>query len=437
MRRIIRRASRLWLPLILIPALTGVLGAQVEDLKSQDPKVRKKAAKSIGDKTGGDQQLLCAELGNLVRDPVPDVRAEVVTSLTKLASNHCLDPLVQSTRDASAEIQSMAVDGLVNFYVPGYVKFGFFNSIKSFGGNLKDRFRDPEPVVVQNFVDVRPEVIDAVAKLITGGSSLESRANAARAIGILRGKSATPELLRGLESKNATIMIESLNALKKIGDPAVGPQITPYLRDLDTKVQIAAAETVGHLRAEGAVNDLTPLVQSDDKDLRRAALIALAKIPNNGQDRLFQRYLGDKDEEMRAAAAEGLGRLGNPNDMQTLMDAFAEEKKETARLSMAFGAVALGNMNPIMYLVDHLDSTFHAGESRAFLIELARDPKVLAELYTPLTTGTRDQKIELARVIARSGNRESVPHLDRLTQDSDPKVASEAVTQLRNLQARL
>lgn len=437
MRRTLRRTSRFWLPLLLIPALAGGLAAQVEDLQSRDPKTRKKAAKKIGDKTGGDDRLLCDELGKVVRDPVPDVRAEVVTAMIKLKSQYCLEPLMTATRDASAEIQSMAVDGLVNFYVPGYVKFGFFNSLKSFGGSLKDRFRDPDPVIVQNFVEVRPEVIDSIARLITGGSSLESRANAARAVGILRGKSATEELLKGLESKNATIMIESLQALKKIGDPAVGPQITPYLRDLDTDVQIAAAETVGHLRVKGAVEDLVPLVQSDDKDLRRAALVALAKIPDNGQDRLFMRYLGDKDEQMRAAAAEGLGRVGNEQDLRTVMDAFAEEKKETARLSMAFAAVHLGNMNPLMYLVDHLDSRFHSGEARAFLIELARDPKVLSELYTPLTTGTDDQKIELARVIARSGNRESVPHLERLTHDDNTDVAAAAVTELRNLQARL
>ena len=123
--------------------------------------------------------------------------------------------------------------------------------------------------------------------------------------------------------------------------------------------------------------------------------------------------------------------------MKERLDAFAEEKKETARLSMAFAAVHLGDLKMLQYLVDGLDSTFHRLEARPFLVELARDPKVLAELYTPLTSGTRDQKIHLAHVISRSGTEESVPHLKRLTMDADSKVTEAAIVELKNLQARL
>lgn len=417
------------------------LAAQTEDLRSSEAKVRAKAADKIGDrgaKNEGDPMVFCQALGEVVDDPARKVREEVVIALIKVGTQHCIEPLQKAAKDASPEIQSMAVDGLVDFYFPGYVKFGWINSVKSFGSSLKKRFAQPEPIAVQPYVEVPSDVIRSIAPLITGGSSTESRANAARAAGILRGDEATPELKEALKSKNSMIIREAVPALEKIGDPSAGPEMVFLLRDLDKRVQRAVAEAVGQLRTREAVEELVNLAKgSPDKDVRRAALTALAKIPDNGQEKLFLLSLEDKDDELRAAAAEGIGRAGNPTDLKTVQDAFAAEKNSSARLSLAFAAVHLGDRNMLTYIVDSLDSNFHKGEARAFLIELARDPKVLPELYTPLTSGTRDQKIELADVIALSGTRESLPYLDRLTQDTDSRVAEAAVVAIKNLQARL
>ncbi len=425
---------------ILIPLLGGVAAAQVEDLSSSNPKVRRKAVKSLGDKGEKRQTepaILCESVGKVTSDPDPDVRMEAVVALTKTNALECLEPLMAATKDASPEIQSQAVDGLVNFYVPGYVKFGLLSSVKAAASNLKNRLRTPEPTLVENYVNVKPEVVRAIAPLITGGTSIESRANAARAVGILRGRSAIPELKEALQSRREPVVIESLRAVEKIADISVGPDLVFLLRDPSADVQIAASMTTGQLRVREAVPDLVNLVRSSNKDVSRAAMTALAKIPENGEDKLFLLYLRDKDEQMRAAAAEGLGRSGKPGDLKVVQDAFAEEKKETARLSMAFAAVHLGDVSMLQYLVDGLNNSFRRLEARPFLVELARDPKNLAELYTPLTSGTRDQKIHLAHVIARSGTEESVEHMKRLTMDGDSRVAEAAIVELKNLQARL
>ena len=431
---------RLSLRLFLIPFCTVALFAQVEDLGSSDAKVREKAVESLGEKGQKSQapaNVVCEALTKTVRDPAAEVREKTVIALIKTGSQYCQEPLRLATGDANPDIQSLAVDGLVNFYAPGYVKFGWLNSVKAFGSDLKNRFRDPEPLVVGASVKPFPEDIAAITKLISGGSSMESRANAARAVGILRGQQAIPELLKGLQSPDKEVTLESINALGKIRDISVGPKMTFLLGSGDKDVQIAAAEVLGNLRTKEAIQGLEQLVRSGKKDVQRTALTALAKIPDNGQEKLFLLYLRDKDEKLRAAAAEGVGRGGNKADLDTINDAFAEEKKETARLSMAFAAVSLGDLSKLQYLVDGLNSSFRRLEARPFLVELARDPQVLTELYTPLTSGTQDQKIHLAYVISLSGTRESEPHLKRLTTDADPKVAEEAIRSLKNLQARL
>ena len=427
-------------PLLAIAILVPGLPAQIQDVNNPDAKIRKKAVNEVGEQ-GRKQQIgaqeACSALGTVTRDPAPEVREDVVIALIKIGSPNCLPGLVQMTKDASPEIQSLAVDGLINLYVPDYVKFGWLSSVKSFGKSLKNRFRDPEPVVVQPSVRVAPEAVDAIVPLISGGSSMESRANAARAAGILRAKPALPELQKALESRDETIALEAVRSIEKIADLSAGPSLVKMLRDPNKKIREAAAEACGQLRVREAVEDLNTMVRGDrDKDVQRTALTALAKIPDNGQDKVFLLYLRDKDDKLRAAAAEGLGRSGNQGDLKVLQEAFAIEKNESVRLSLAFGAVSLGDNNMLSYLIDGLDSRFHRLEARPFLVELARDPQVLPELYTPLTSGTEQQKIELAYVVARSGTRESEPHLERLTRDTNPKVAEAALRELSNLRAR-
>ena len=69
-------------------------------------------------------------------------------------------------------------------------------------------------------------------------------------------------------------------------------------------------------------------------------------------------------------------------------------------------------------------------------VRLARDGQVRQALYGPLEAGTKDEKIGLAGVLARSGDRESIPHLQKLSNDRDADVAQEGLRALRTLQAR-
>lgn len=429
-------------PLVLCLSLAAAapLAAQIEDLESTDVKIRKKAVQSLGEKgkgRQGDTKTICDSLAKVVRDPAQEIREEAVIALIKTGTSDCQVGLEAATKDAAPEIQSLAVDGLVNFYSPGYVKFGWLNSVKSFGKSLKNRFREREPLLIDPYVKVSPSTQDAIAPLITGGSSMESRANAARASGILHAERSIPKLKEGLRAADKEIVVESIRSLGKIRDTSVGPDMAFLLVNPSEDIQVAAAETLGNLRTKEAVPSLVELARSGKKDVQRAALTSLAKIPDNGEEKLFLLFLNDKDAKMRGAAAEGIGRSGNEDDLKLIQDSFATEKSESARLSMAFAAVHLGDLNMVQYLVDGLDSTFHRLEARPFLVELARDPKVLSELYTPLTSGTRDQKIHLSTVIATSGTKDSIPHLERATNDADSRVAQAAITALKNLQARV
>jgi HEAT repeat protein len=368
---------------------------------------------------------------------------EAVKQIGEIGTVRSLDPLISATRDADPEIQIRATDGLVNFYMPGYLKTGFAGSIRRVGTDIKGRFTDTNDQTIDAYITVRPEVIAALAALVRSGASTDARANAARAAGILRGRAAVPDLVDAVHSKDSQLIYESLVALEKIRDESAGPRLVFLLRDLDPKVQTTAMEAVGLLQAKEGLPALTDaLNRSRDAKVKRAALEAISMLPAETNRPIYVQYLTDKDEKMRAAAAEGFARLGNPSDLPTVQKAWDAEAKTSPRLSLAFALVALGKtevsqFSPLQYLIDNLNSAAFNGIARPFLIELARNPQVRSKLYAPLAGGTKDEKINLSRVLAVSGDRESIAPLQKLTNDPDADVAQAALTAVKDLQARM
>jgi hypothetical protein len=68
---------------------------------------------------------------------------------------------------------------------------------------------------------------------------------------------------------------------------------------------------------------------------------------------------------------------------------------------------------------------------------LAREQPIRQTIYGMLGMATKDEKIQLSIVLARSGDKDSIPSLETLSMDPDPDVAAEGIRSLRTLRARL
>lgn len=379
-------------------------------------------------------------LVNYFKDPDPEVRLEAVKAIVKIGGASSLDPLVQATRDNDSDVDSLATDGLVNFYLPGYVQRGTLTApiarglqhVKSLLGTRNDQVIAPD-------IQIRPSVADAIADEVAHAPTTEARANAARAAGILRDHAALDALENALRSRDSGLIVESLIALQKLRDPAAGPSVSFLARDLDDRVQATALETIGDLRSlDSALQVRDALRNARNKTIRRAALNALAMLAISGDRQTFLQYQSDKDEQLRASALEGLGRIREPEDTPLLQAAFNEPNAPgRVQLAAAFGLVSEGDVStgdtgPLRYLLQNLDLGGAKGStSSAYLAELCRRTDVVTSIGNMVNGCTPDQKIALCGILAASRNPAATPVLESLTHDSNAQVALAASKALR------
>jgi len=377
------------------------------------------------------------KLREYLKDPSAEVRVEAVKALSIIGTVHSLAPLTQALRDPDPEVQVRAIDGLAGFYIPVYSKDALSSTLKRNDKGISGRFPDKDSLIIDPFVQVRPEVIQGLRDVLNHSGNNLARANAARALGALRGRVAVPDLIEGLRTKDDQIMYQSLIAIQKIGAREAAPRITFLTRDLDERIQLAAIETVGILGDTAALPDLKRVLESNPKTkVRRAALTAMAMLPDPGYREFYASLLKDKDEYTRAAGAEGLGRIRNPQDRSLLEAAWEGEKKTLTLLSLAFGLVALGHTetgegSPLEYLVRELDSKAWRGVAQPLLVELARQPEVRRSLIPLMESGDRDERVGVIEVFGQVGATEAASNLERLANDSDSDVADAAARSLR------
>ncbi len=383
-------------------------------------------------------------IAQYLKDPNRDIRIEAVKAIVRIDTTHSLDALVQATHDNDSEVQIRATDGIVNAHLPGYVaKAGLTGSLTRGVRQVKSFFSSRNDQVVDPDVIVRPDVAQALGDEIRGGASLDVRANAALAAGILRARAAVPALVQAAHSTDSDLIFECLIALQKIHDPSAGPGIGFLAHDLDDRIQATALETIGILRSLQSASDVrSALKNARSMRIRRAALEALAMLAIPGDRAIFQQYSKDSDAELRGSALEGLGRIREPEDYPALEAAYNEQNADwRVHLAAAFalvdeGKVDTSEFSPLPYLVENLNLKGRAYVANAYLVELARREDVRASLAKLLPEATKDQKIALCSILGSSHAEDAIPILNGLAKDLDPDVAFAASRALRILEAR-
>lgn len=383
-------------------------------------------------------------LAQYLSEPSSDIRLEAVKSIVRIGTDASLEPLMQATRDKNEDVQIRAIDGLVNFYVPGYVaRSGLTGSMTRGARQVKSLFSTRNDQVIDPSITIRPEIAAALTDVLQHGAGLSARANAALACGILRNKAAVPALVQALHSKDDDTIFESLVALQKIQDLSAGPGVSFVAGDLDERVQTTALETIAVLRSSSSAPEVrSALSRARNNRVRRAALKALAVVGTPADRATFRKYTDDRDVELRSAALEGLGRIREPEDFPTLQQAFDQGEIDwRIHLAAAFAMVKQGKLDtsefsPLAYILESLGNKGRSDTAVAYLAELLADDKVLTAFSGITREMDKTQKIGFCSALGAVRTPQAIDTLHTLAKDIDPDVVAAASKALRTAQTR-
>lgn len=156
---------------------------------------------------------------------------------------------------------------------------------------------------------------DATAALLTLPGSFQQLAISTA----LRSAGPTALPLVAKEFSEGDARPNAVAYLVAAGQSAVSSTI-PYLSNADKDIRLAAADTLGKIRATQAVGLLTKMLQTTDEEERLAYLTALAGIGDPSSETLMTQTLKDESlpTQHRAQAALGLGVIGTTSSLTTL-----------------------------------------------------------------------------------------------------------------------
>jgi len=368
----------------------------------------------------------------LAEDPDLSVRRQVELTLEEMSDISVLPGLVQFTADSDPAIRDRAIQALVNLHLPRAT--GPSAALLKLGNLINPWSDEYSDAVVEPDVPVDPSVATALRARMSDSED-KIRRHASRGLGIVHADAGIPELLAAAgQDRDSDVRFEAVRALRKIGDASVGPRLLPVL-DLNVdRVHHELITTLGSLRCQAAVPELTRIFEQakvGDRS-RTLALSALADIADPSSRALFLGAKSDKDVSIRLYGNEGLARLGD-SSLGTMMSADRlVEKNVRVQAAQAFGLLRMEREEYLDELVRALGKPTTRDLAREYLLETApaQRPALFANRAKSATV-----RAELADVLGLMGDRSALPALQELERDPDSSVARNAERAVRRITA--
>jgi HEAT repeat protein len=201
---------------------------------------------------------------------------------------------------------------------------------------------------------------------------VQSRATAARILGLARMQEASGSLLAALSDPSPAVSQAAGEALGRIADPRTTSDLLLALQSPVPQVQRSAATALGMMRAEAAVEPLSAMLLRDDPAMASVAAGALGRIGSQDATQTLLTALADAqmttrrhtalsaleamgepavsplekmltsaDASARGNAAEALGWIGSPSATAALVQALGDSDSAVrARTAWALGELA-------------------------------------------------------------------------------------------------
>ncbi|MGD2105530.1 MAG: HEAT repeat domain-containing protein, partial [Anaerolineae bacterium] len=219
----------------------------------------------------------------------------------------------------------------------------------------------------------------------------EVRQAAAAALGGMANADAVQTLTAALEDDVPAVRRAAARALGRIGDARAADGLVKALCDDELReTAIDALARVG----TPSVEALTTCLEDGDPEVRATAAELLGKT---GDDRAVEPltvHLEDEIASVRRAAAEALGTLGDTRAMDSLIELLADDSASVRRAAChALGKLGdRGAVEPLITALEDADATVRQAAAQA--LQEMEDRRVVEPLIAAL--GDSDRAVRLA-----------------------------------------
>lgn len=232
------------------------------------------------------------------------------------------------------------------------------------------------------------------------------RARAAQGLHKWASNSSGPRLLPLLSDRCVDVRRNAAKALRELARPDFTDQISLRLSQEEDDATLGyLIDGLGRTKEKAAAKAIMPFTDSENPNLRIAALSALTRLKDKRATAGLIRLLDDPDARIRQKVLDGLAQPGNTESLSEIAQLLTSDRDTQVRSA---AARALGTI----------------GSRRAI---------------DPLSNALYDESpVRCQAVIAlgKIGGSEVIPHLHDRLRDSAPEVRYNAVTGLGELQSR-
>ena len=418
-------------------------------LKSPNVDTRKEAAHKLGERREHDQVAVEALAVTATKDEDEGVRAEAIRSLGLIKNFSALGEMLSGLKDPEPEVRRAAIKALVTLYTEHDIDF---ITNRRRGWNLLNPFLDTnDHEIIEPYVNVDPSIISGLGDSARGDHDRENRISAIRALGVLRGRDAIPQLADALNADHE-VRMDVLRTFIKIGDPAAGAHLIPFFRDSDRSVRTEAMVAAGMLKYRPAVEPLMsvyglgpekkgPVAKVAGKIKGRleylpprdeAALWGLSLIGDTKSEQIFVENLDDRDGDRRQYAVEGLARIGEQRYLDQISRAILTEKNVDVRLAENWAMYKMGKRDAIQDVVRRLP-TDQGQQAHQYLLEVDSP----ADLYPYIHSGDRAISLDIINILGQIGDRETIAELKPVVEASGRKSADAATVSIKKIEWRI